>query len=362
MGWLDRFKGKATRAAAPAAGWHPAPDRPGSLRWWDGSAWSEHYSDGAARPAEPDTQKPGAASPARAETAAAESTSAPATTEPARSMRRRASGEPNGKPVSGWGKPTVWQNVVGEQHYRSAFATLLRASGRKLEEYGTELQDQAALVVAEPGNRYDANAVAVWVGGHRVGYLGRDTAARYSPALQDLAEAGMVLEVSARVWVAPRGDDRGGSVTVMLPPEDGVQPFNALPEGAHTVLPRGTAIQVTGEERHMDVLGRYVHDRGRHLALTLHLVDEAKTERSTTYRAVEVRLDGHRVGVLTKATSDKLADLVTYVSERGRETVARGFLQGSALRAELTLHVAKSHEVPGRWLERIQPVDGAAQG
>ena len=48
----------------------------------------------------------------------------------------------------------------------------------------------------------------------------------------------------------------------------------------------------------MDVLRRYVGDRDRHLAVTLHLVEEAKTEGSTPYRCVEVRLDGHRVGVL----------------------------------------------------------------
>ena len=26
------------------AAWHPAPDRPGYLRYWDGAQWTEHYS------------------------------------------------------------------------------------------------------------------------------------------------------------------------------------------------------------------------------------------------------------------------------------------------------------------------------
>lgn len=57
-------------------------------------------------------------------------------------------------------------------------------------------------------------------------------------------------------------------------------------------LPRGTAVQPTREEEHMEVLTRYVADQERHPALTLHLVEEARTQRSTPYEAVEVRLMG----------------------------------------------------------------------
>lgn len=32
------------------AGWHPAPDRPGQVRYWDGQAWSDHYAPAAPPP------------------------------------------------------------------------------------------------------------------------------------------------------------------------------------------------------------------------------------------------------------------------------------------------------------------------
>lgn len=38
------------------AGWHPAPDRPGQLRYWNGQTWTDHYAPGAqleVRPARP---------------------------------------------------------------------------------------------------------------------------------------------------------------------------------------------------------------------------------------------------------------------------------------------------------------------
>jgi hypothetical protein len=114
-------------------------------------------------------------------------------------------------------------------------------------------------------------------------------------------------------------------------------------------------MQVTCEEQHMDVLGRYVSDGDRYLAVTLHAIDVQKTPRSTPYRAVEVRLDGQRVGELTKAMSEKLLDVVDFVASRGRLPLCRAVLKGSPLRAELTLQVAKAHEVTRKWLDGIQP-------
>ena len=321
MGW---FVSKPEPAQPVPPGWHDAPDRPGYWRWWDGQQWTRNY-----HPKGPPTAS-------------------------------SDGGGPAGTPVASWAKRSVWQRAVGEQAYADAFQRIVLRSGKRVGEEGTELNEIAASVVADPNNPHDSNAVAIWVLGELVGHLPRDAAARYSPPLRDLADQGHHLATTARVWAAPIGDGRGGSVTVMLPPAEGVQSFNEPPEIPHTVLPDGAAVQVGGEENHMDVLSRYVGDRDRHLAVTLHLVEEAKTERSTPYRCIEVRLDGHRVGVLAKGASEKLADVVEFVHERGRLPVARAVLKASPLRAEIVLNVAKSHEVTRRWLDSIEIAEGVA--
>lgn len=39
------------------AGWHPAPDLPGQLRYWDGAQWTDQYAPGAAPPVAPAPRK-----------------------------------------------------------------------------------------------------------------------------------------------------------------------------------------------------------------------------------------------------------------------------------------------------------------
>ena len=77
--------------------------------------------------------------------------------------------------------------VVGESHYQDALA---RVGGPK-RAGGIEVEVQA-LLVAEPSNPYDANAVAVQIDGCKVGYLGRDDAITYAPLVTGCASRGQV--------------------------------------------------------------------------------------------------------------------------------------------------------------------------
>ena len=335
MGWFNRSKD--TNSSSPPA-WHPASDRPGFLRWWDGTVWTDQYH--------PIQQQGGASGHEHRQPEAAPN-------KPARKARY-VTAAPTGRAVEPWAKATSWQNVVGESNYEDAFRALLRRNRPPRGDYGAEMNGLPAAIVADLGNPYDSAAVAVWVQGELVGFLPRDVGEAYHRALADLAERGQYLGVEARVWAYDGDGDVRGSVTLVLPPPDGVQSFNEPPDEPYQVLPHGGSMQVTCEDQHMDVLRQYVADRDRYVAVSLHAIEVQKTPRSAPYRAVEVRLCGQRVGELTKAMSEKLIDVVDFIDGKGRVPVCRAVLKGSPLRAELTLQVAKAHEVTRRWLDDIE--------
>ena len=71
--------------------------------------------------------------------------------------------------------------VVGESHYQDALWRV--AGGRTTERVRVETQ---AVLVREPDNPYDANAISVRIEGSTVGYLCRDDARAYLPGLLKL--------------------------------------------------------------------------------------------------------------------------------------------------------------------------------
>ena len=73
--------------------------------------------------------------------------------------------------------------VVGESNYQP---TLWAACGGTI---GDRIRHNVvAVLVPEPQNAYDADAIAVQIDGTTVGYLSRDTAVRYRPGLLELME------------------------------------------------------------------------------------------------------------------------------------------------------------------------------
>lgn len=107
--------------------------------------------------------------------------------------------------------------IVGETYHQEALGRVFN-----LTAGATNTRTRAATLVPEPGNQYDAKAVAVLVKGERIGYLKRDVAAEYSPALQ-----GMGKPLECRVRLERQGPESGeGAILAFF--EDVLPPASSL--------------------------------------------------------------------------------------------------------------------------------------
>lgn len=363
MGLFKRGKAKASGPTSP--GWYVDPGGSGQWRYWDGQVWTNQFTGQAHK--EPDTSNslPPIQTTPRV-SAGANPADAPNV------VSAQSEPRPHGRPVPPWSQHLIHQDVVGESYHEASFKALAMDYGhRTVPDYGVELTDARAAIIRDPENPYDVDAVAVCIDGrHLVGHLPRNVAAQYTHRLEAL-ERNTYLEVPARVWIGQRHDwdertntqvtGLRGSVTVHLPEPDGIVPYNDLPDEPHTVLPWGRVVQITGEEHHMDALRTFgLGGDPRHVAATLHVIDEPR-RTGDPVRVIEVRLDGQRVGVMTKAMSEQIHDLVNYVAERGRTPAARAVVKGSDLRADVSVYVARTSDVPQKWLDSVPEPNNAGR-
>jgi len=261
---------------------------------------------------------------------------------------------PSAKPLTPWTSRTVMTEVVGESFHDSSFAWLWSM----MSEVGDGSREKycKAWLSDDSANPYDRNAVAIWVEGLHVGYLDRLSAAQYSPIVKSLGETGTCLEVKARVWARNRNDGKfSARVSVWLPPVgSAILPENGMPDDAHVVLPIGSKIAVTKESEHMDVLRKFARAGDPvSVAASLHVIKEVRPR--SVIDAVEVRINGERVGILSPVMSDKLLPLVQYVEARGMIPIARAEVTGSQLAAEVVLFVVRADEVDDAWLKSLGP-------
>lgn len=257
-----------------------------------------------------------------------------------------------------WGD-THWcnQDVVGESHYASAIRALMPP---RIPTDGIYLDDLQALLWPEPRNAHDPNAVAVVIRDSIVGYLPRDVAATYTARLQAMMARGLLPATRCRVrgfvqpgWGTP--GDFGATVWVALPPPHHLEPVNNAPQQPYAELPPGPAIQVTGEEDHVDHLRRYARPEGEAWAwVTLHPV---QGQNSKTF--VEVRLDGQTAGRLSPKMSTDMLPAVQHVEAAGKTTAARAIVKGNQLRMEVVVYAARVHELTADWFTTVGPVSQA---
>ena len=95
--------------------------------------------------------------------------------------------EPAFRPAPGQEVPI---RIVGEASYQPH---IIQISRRHRGHFGILLRP-------EPSNRYDRNAVAVLVDGGVVGYLPRELAARWQPAILAAESEGFAVTGTARIY------------------------------------------------------------------------------------------------------------------------------------------------------------------
>lgn len=109
-------------------------------------------------------------------------------------------------------------DVVGEGSHQGSLERV--AGGRTVD--GPRIRDHSAILMPEPTNPYDPNAVRVVVvpssgSGATIGYLSREDAVAYRPVIDRLAAEGKVAACRASIgggW--ERGSDDRGSFGVRL--------------------------------------------------------------------------------------------------------------------------------------------------
>lgn len=79
---------------------------------------------------------------------------------------------------------TYRPTIRGESHYQPELRRLLRRS-----------VNWTALMRREADNKFDANAVSIWIDGQRVAYLARQEAAELAPRLDELAREGCAVAI-----------------------------------------------------------------------------------------------------------------------------------------------------------------------
>lgn len=254
--------------------------------------------------------------------------------------------------VDPWTKPDVWGvEVAGVQHHKPAIEGLIHRSGGP----DNRARTMDAVLIPEPANPADANAIRVFLESEHVGYVPRDTAAKYQHDLMTLARLGEFLRVPGWLSVSDSYSTPGEhyiQFSLTMPQPDGVLPVNPFPEDDYRVVPAGRSLKVAGTDDHTATLARYLRPSGEApIAVTLHPTELVRSR--STVEVVEVKVDGSVVGSLSPVASKQMLPLVSHMRSLGWTVVSRATVRGTTLRCDVYLRCSRSQDVPAAWLERL---------
>lgn len=201
----------------PPPMWCPDPAGTNRLRWWDGSKWTDHYA-----------QVP-APEPAASAVPALSATHNPSlvtvdtrrATPPIRTNGRKPSPLADVVIAATLEEPRYpleeQIEVVGETYRAKDIRRVFQEAGMPITENGVTLKSVRCILVPEPWNEHDPNAVAVMVGQNHVGYLAADLAASYTDGLLRIARLGSLATGEARIWAKSDDGMIRARVTILIP-------------------------------------------------------------------------------------------------------------------------------------------------
>lgn len=238
---------------------------------------------------------------------------------------------------------------------------------------GTELTGSFRLLAEPRTAEAQSWAVAIQYGGRTVGHLAADDAAEWVDVLGRLLASDLIPTTPGRIfaWETGRwGDpDPDGELTreigvrmqLKLAEPSHALPLNQPPIGDYTLVPRGSRVKVTRTNEHSMVLLPLVPSAGSGLMIaTLHDLTGHSGGKLTPRPAVEVRIDGDRIGQLTPQMSQSFAPMIHHLEARGLVTACIAEITGSSVAAEVKIDAIKAHEAPDHVLHgdpiRVPPV------
>ena len=202
-------------SSLPPPMWCPDPAGSNRLRWWDGSKWTDQYAQiPASEPsvsAVPAVSGSHDSSPITAYGALPVKTTRGPAPSPLADIVAAARLEDPRYPLD------EQIEVVGETYRAKDIRRVFKESGMPITERGVTLNMVRCILVPEPWNEHDPNAVAVMVGQNHVGYLAAELAVTYTDGLQRIARLGSLATGEARIWAKSDDGMIRARVTILIP-------------------------------------------------------------------------------------------------------------------------------------------------
>lgn len=255
--------------------------------------------------------------------------------------------DPRLRPVvlAPWGRVSEQLEVEDEYLHRNEVAAVLVNHGAVLNQFGDEVDGIEGLLALSDS---DPSTIFVVCDGLVVGRLSGTDASRYLEEVRKADDAQANIPVQVRLWAR---DDEGvirsrASIRVAAP--DAIRAPAHLPAEPHVVLPYGTRVQVTGEDRYLNELSAIL--AGRSEAPVVATLHEVQPVGRASKSKVEVRIDGQPVGALSPGMSEHFLPTIQACAEEGLTVACRAAVVGNSLKADVVLDSLRSGDLSHDWI------------